>query len=101
MNPSVPLSLAGRHVRCGRLLLVVALLLAIVNQSLLAVPHSASAAASMIKVPVPSGTVMTVTQGYNGDPNNGGSHYDCPDYPATGCANTWRYKYSLDLTRSS
>ena len=45
---------------------------------------------------------MQVTQGYNTDPGQGGSHYDCAEYPDSGCAlTTWNYKYSLDLVPTS
>ncbi|HRA46915.1 MAG TPA: peptidoglycan DD-metalloendopeptidase family protein [Thermomicrobiales bacterium] len=101
MTLLAPLSLAGRHRRWTRLAFAIALLIGILAPSLPIQLPAASAATVAIRLPVPSGTQMRVTQGYNTDPTKGGSHYSCVDYPSTGCANTWAYKYSADLVRTS
>ena len=54
----------------------------------------------MIKMPFASGANWTISQGYNTNPNNGGSHYNCPDYPGVSCSAQWMYKYSFDLVRA-
>lgn len=99
MNRPADWSLAGRHRRFARFALALALLLGFFVQSISPAVPSASAVTRAIKLPVPSGTQMTVSQGYNTDPNAGGSHYSCVDYPALGCSATWAYKYSVDLRR--
>ena len=63
-------------------------------------PQVAQAADRMIKMPFASGSTWTISQGYNTNPNNGGSHYNCPDYPGVGCSPQWMYKYSFDLVRA-
>ena len=66
-----------------------------------------ASAAPTIKMPFASGETWFVSQGYNGNPSAGGSHYNCnpstlKDEPSgtTSCSRYWQYKYSLDLTKS-
>ena len=102
MHLTAACSLAGRHRRLARLGLTLALLFSLLIQATSFAGPAVSAAASLIKVPVPAGTTMQVTQGYNTDPGQGGSHYDCAEYPDSGCSvTTWNYKYSLDLVPTS
>jgi hypothetical protein len=70
--------------------------------------ETASANHTNIKLPVPGGETWYVSQGYNTNPANGGSHYSCnattlKDQPSgtVSCSAYWQYKYSLDLHASS
>lgn len=70
--------------------------------------ETASANHTDIKLPVPGGETWYVSQGYNTNPANGGSHYSCnpstlKDQPSgtVSCSAYWQYKYSLDLHASS
>lgn len=70
--------------------------------------ETASANHTNIKMPVPGGETWYVSQGYNTNPANGGSHYSCnattlKDQPSgtVSCSAYWQYKYSLDLHASS
>ncbi|MDQ2682260.1 MAG: M23 family metallopeptidase, partial [Chloroflexota bacterium] len=96
-------STAGRPRISARLLLTAALLLATLS-SLIPLPgftlNQTSAASRMIKMPFASGADWTITQGYNTDPNTGGSHYNCLEYPGRSCSPYWTYKYSFDLVRA-
>jgi IPT/TIG domain-containing protein len=97
-----PTSSAGRQGRSISWLLIAALLFSAFSSVLPSVvqPRLALAADRMIKMPFASGANWTISQGYNTNPNNGGSHYNCPDYPGVGCSPQWMYKYSFDLVRA-
>ena len=65
-------------------------------------------AATHIKMPFAAGSAWTISQGYNTNPVEGGSHYNCD--PNTlkdtisqtrSCTRGWQYKYSFDLVKSS
>ena len=67
----------------------------------------ASASHTNIKFPFAAGTSWSVLQGYNTNPAQGGSHYNCD--PATlkdtvtqtvSCTAPWQYRYSLDVYES-
>src|SRR6476661_2559823 len=93
---------AGRQGRTISWLLIAALLISAFSSVLPSAiqPQVAKAADRMIKMPFASGANWTISQGYNTNPNNGGSHYNCPDYPGVSCSAQWMYKYSFDLVRS-
>jgi hypothetical protein len=95
-------SLAGRQGRGISWLLIAALLISAFSQVFptLVQPPVALAADRMIKMPFASGSTWTISQGYNTNPNNGGSHYNCSEYPGVGCSAQWMYKYSFDLVRA-
>lgn len=70
--------------------------------------ETASANHTNIKLPVTGGETWTVSQGYNTNPANGGSHYNCnastlKDQPSgtVSCSQYWQYKYSLDIVAAS
>ncbi len=91
---------AGRHRPSARWLLVLALLVSVLAPLIpvFSSPQPASAA-SMIKFPFASGATWTISQGYHTNPNQGGSHYNCTEYPGRSCSQYWTYKYSVDLVR--
>jgi hypothetical protein len=95
-------SLAGRQRKGINWLLIAALVISAFSSVLPSIvqPHGAEAAGRMIKMPFASGSTWRISQGYNTNPTQGGSHYNCPEYPEQGCAPQWMYKYSLDLVRT-
>lgn len=103
MLRSARMSLAGRHRRGVSWLLIAALMLSVFSSLVppgVAPQQSAQAATRMIKMPFASGSTWTISQGYNTNPNNGGSHYNCLEYPERNCSPYWVYKYSFDLVRA-
>jgi hypothetical protein len=67
-------------------------------------PTQPAAAATTLKLPFPGGTTWSVLQGYNGNPQWGGSHYNCDPLTSldsvghtVSCSQYWQYKYSFDL----
>ena len=81
-------SLAGRQRSGINWLLIAALLISGLSSVLPTViqPNVAQAADRMIKLPFASGAEWRISQGYNTDPYQGGSHYNCPEYPGRACA---------------
>ncbi|HET8522593.1 MAG TPA: M23 family metallopeptidase, partial [Thermomicrobiales bacterium] len=66
-----------------------------------------AAAATALKLPFPGGTTWSVLQGYNGNPQWGGSHYNCDPLTSLdsvghtiSCSQYWQYKYSFDLVNA-
>ena len=93
-------SSAGRHRTKARWLLIVVFVLSLLAPLVpVFSPIQQASAASMIKFPFESGAAWTISQGYHTDPNQGGSHYNCLEYPERSCSQYWTYKYSFDLIR--
>ena len=91
---------AGRHRTTARWLLIAVFVLSLFTPLIPAFsPIQRASAASMIKFPFEAGATWTISQGYHTNPNQGGSHYNCLDYPDRSCSQYWTYKYSFDLIR--